>query len=183
MSKIPSILGVVLLASGLMGCDTEDFEEFIDDITDPSQDYCPGIGDLRQAALDEINAARALSRNCGNDYYSRASELTWNSRIYEAALDHAKDMAEYNYLAHTGSDGSNPGQRLDYAGYDWRSYGENVGAGYNSVESVVENWLDSPGHCANLMNEDAWEFALACADAPDSADYDMYWTLVLAEPW
>jgi len=77
-----------------------------------------------------------------------------------AALRHTQDMAYNGYreasaqepdAPHNGSDGSTPQQRITAAGYDWRVSGENVAAGY-ALADMVTAWLNSPGHCQNIMN-------------------------------
>ena len=57
------------------------------------------------------------------------------------------------YFAHIGSDGSTAGSRIEEAGYNWRTYGENIGQGYKSEEEVIEGWLHSAGHCKNIMSK------------------------------
>jgi uncharacterized protein YkwD len=56
--------------------------------------------------------------------------LTANSALTSAAAVHSNDMADNNFFSHTGSDGSNPGQRISRAGYSYYTYGENIAAGY-----------------------------------------------------
>jgi len=113
-----------------------------------------------QRILDEVNAARAVARNCGSTHYDATTPLTWNALLAAAALRHTQDMAYNGYreasaqepdAPHTGSDGSTPQQRITAAGYDWRVSGENVAAGY-ALADMVTAWLNSPGHCQNIMN-------------------------------
>jgi uncharacterized protein YkwD len=61
-------------------------------------------------------------------------------------------MSDHQSMSHTGSDGSSPGDRITRAGYDWRTYGENVAYGYPTPESVMAGWMSSPGHKANILN-------------------------------
>ena len=56
------------------------------------------------------------------------------------------------YLGHTGSDGSSAGDRIDRVGYAWRSFAENAATGQYSPAEVVEGWMNSPGHRANILN-------------------------------
>ena len=60
-------------------------------------------------------------------------------------------MARRNYFEHRGRDGSQPKDRVLRAGYDPRLSGENIAFGPETAEEVVAGWLDSPGHCANIM--------------------------------
>lgn len=112
-----------------------------------------------QTILDAVNAARATARTCGGTAFPAVPPLTWNAQLADAARAHSADMAQNGYLgtasdagaAHTGSDGSTPQQRITKAGYVWRVSGENVAAGY-TVGDVVVGWLNSPGHCSNIMS-------------------------------
>jgi uncharacterized protein YkwD len=89
-------------------------------------------------------------------------------------------MADNNYFSHTGSDGSNAGQSVSATGYSWRAWGENIAAGDATVESVVTGWLDSPGHCGNIMNPIVTEMG-AASTSNSSADFQIYWTQVFAD--
>ncbi|MFJ4468208.1 CAP domain-containing protein [Streptomyces sp. NPDC089424] len=80
------------------------------------------------------------------------SAVKLNAELTDAAQDHSADMASHRKMSHTGSDGSDPGQRITKAGYDWRTYGENVAYGYSSPEQVMDGWMSSPGHKKNILN-------------------------------
>ncbi|MGB1206155.1 MAG: CAP domain-containing protein [Chitinophagales bacterium] len=81
--------------------------------------------------------------------------------LTKAARYHAKNMAENNYFSHTSEDSNGseicaPFSRIG-AFYDWIAAAENIAAGYNSPESVVEGWINSPGHYANLISPYVYE--------------------------
>ena len=78
--------------------------------------------------------------------------VTWNDILAKVALDHSIDMDQNNYFSHTGLDGSSPGDRLTQAGYIWTSYGENIAFNYPDEQSVMNAWLQSEGHCKNIMD-------------------------------
>ncbi|MFI8503318.1 CAP domain-containing protein [Streptomyces sp. NPDC085524] len=96
--------------------------------------------------------------------------LTLNSKLTQAAQAHSADMAAHSNMSHTGSDGSDPGARITRAGYAWSSYGENVAYGYSTPEKVMEGWMNSPGHRANILNCSFKEIGIGLAQ-PNS-----YWT-------
>jgi uncharacterized protein YkwD len=132
--------------------------------------------------LELINQARSVSRQCGyKGYFEATSPVTWNEKLYEAALQHSKNMANLNFFDHTGLDGSNPGDRIKAQGYDWWTYMENIAAGQNTASEAIAGWLESPGHCANIMNTDITEIGLAYAENTSSS-YGIYWTLNGAAP-
>ena len=78
--------------------------------------------------------------------------VTANSTLATAAQRHSEDMASTGTMSHTGSDGSDPGERITRAGYAWSTYGENVAYGYSTPEQVMQGWMTSPGHKANILN-------------------------------
>ena len=93
------------------------------------------------------------------------------------------DMANNNFFSHTGSDGKSVDTRATRAGYTWSAVGENIAAGIplSSVSAVMEAWLKSPGHCANIMSSTYTEFGAAKISNPSST-YNAYWTQVFARP-
>lgn len=98
------------------------------------------------------------------------SPLTLNAKLSKAAQDHSADMASHQNMSHTGSDGSDPGQRITTAGYTWSAYGENVAFGYSTPEAVMAGWMSSPGHKRNILDCDFKEIGVGLAQ-PGS-----YWT-------
>ncbi len=127
-----------------------------------------------QQLLNGVNAARAKGTTCGNTFYAPVSRLSLDLLLVQAAQAHSEDMLARGVLSHTGADGSNPGQRIARTGYKAATWGENAAAGYGSPDSVVKGWLNSPGHCWNIMNPAFTELGGARAGN--------YWTLVLARP-
>lgn len=71
-----------------------------------------------------------------------------------AADVHSQDMATANSVSHTGSDGSQPWERMTEEGYTWSMAGENIAAGptLGTAQSVFDIWMGSPGHRANILN-------------------------------
>ncbi|MEX2366451.1 MAG: CAP domain-containing protein [Pseudohongiellaceae bacterium] len=69
--------------------------------------------------------------------------------------------------------------RVTATGYTWSAVGENIAAGYSSVEEVMQGWLKSPGHCRNIMSDQFSEFGVSRVDVSD-ADFPSYWTQVFA---
>jgi Cysteine-rich secretory protein family len=142
----------------------------------------PLIPDLvARRVLDLVNAARAEGRQCGDDRYEPAEPVTLSRTLSDAALGHVRDMAERGSASHTGSDGSDSGERITRAGYTWHASGENVAAGQADADAVVAAWLGSPGHCATLMAPYFTETGIAFALAPGK-DPGIYWTQVFAAP-
>ncbi len=78
--------------------------------------------------------------------------LVHNDKLRLAAYLHSKDMSDNDYFSHTGLDGSSPGERISRQGYGFRRWAENIAWGYRTPEAVVEGWMNSSGHRANILN-------------------------------
>ena len=91
-------------------------------------------------------------------------------------------MATKNYFSHTSADGRTMAERINAAGYAWSALGENIAAGYPSVNAVVDGWMSSDGHCANLMNPNFRDIGFACVAGTSTSSYRTYWTLDLGKP-
>lgn len=134
-----------------------------------------------QALLDLLNAARGRARRCGADDYAAAPPLRWNAALARAALEHSNDMARHNAFSHIGTDGSHPAERMARAGYTSRFMGENIAAGQVTPQEAVRSWLESPDHCANIMNPEFRDTGGASVSARAS-ELGTYWTEIFAAP-
>ena len=77
--------------------------------------------------------------------------LQWDEDLARAAQEHSDDMARNNYMSHTGLDGSSPSDRIKRETSRFNSWAENVASGRRTPESVVEAWMNSSGHKANIL--------------------------------
>ena len=91
--------------------------------------------------------------------------LTRNALLDAAAQAHADDMRANNFFSHTGSDGSNPGDRATTAGYSWTAIGENIGQGNQSPEDMMNLWMNSSDHRANILDPSFTELGVGINDA------------------
>ena len=138
------------------------------------------LANFEAEAMALVNAYRAAGASCGSEgSFPPAAPLSWNAQLTQAALVHSDDMVALNFFSHTGSNGSNAGQRATAAGYVWQSWGENIAAGQPTVAVVMAGWLASPGHCANLMRAGFRDIGLACVSGGAGNTYRSYWTMVL----
>lgn len=128
-----------------------------------------------QKLLDMINTARAQPRTCGTQDFAATAPLAWNATLGTAAQGHSRAMANNNFFDHLDRDGRTPGDRAELAGYAGQQVGENIAAGQDTPRKVVDGWLASAGHCANLMNPQFRELGAAYATDPKS-DAGVYWT-------
>lgn len=114
---------------------------------------------------------------------SGLDSLVPNPRLQDAAERHAQDLAD-NLMdegGHTGSDGSTYKERIIEENYfvNWKviinyAIGENVAVsnlGDYTINDVVNAWMDSPGHRANILNENYTETGIACVTGDDGNTY------------
>ncbi len=101
--------------------------------------------------------------------------LSYSEELTVAARRHSQDMGDQNYFSHTSLDGREFYERIADAGYDYRSCGENIAAGYASPEAVVEGWMNSDGHRANILDPDYCDIGVGYA-AVGGSQYYHYWT-------
>jgi uncharacterized protein YkwD len=79
--------------------------------------------------------------------------LRLDTRLRTAARQHSADMARFGFFSHTGQDGSDPGKRMRAAGYPANTgWAENIARGYPDPDAVMDGWMNSPGHRANILN-------------------------------
>jgi uncharacterized protein YkwD len=141
-----------------------------------------GLPDFAAAALQRINDLRAAGATCGSHgAFAPAAALAWNAQLNQAASAHSQDMATQNYFSHTSADGRSMSDRINATGYSWSALGENIAAGYLSVNAVLDGWMSSDGHCANLMSPGFSEVGLACVPGTAASSYNTYWTMDLAK--
>ncbi|WP_435971643.1 CAP domain-containing protein [Streptomyces sp. Qhu_M48] len=83
---------------------------------------------------------------------SGCGPLRAEGRLRAAAQGHADDMAARDYYEHADPEGRDAGDRMSGAGYDWSSWAENIHRGPKTPARVMEDWMGSPGHRANILN-------------------------------
>jgi uncharacterized protein YkwD len=131
------------------------------------------------AALNAINTARASARSCGGKPFPAAPALRWSTKLEAAARAHSADMRDRDYFAHEHPSGPTLSSRLKTVDYTWSAYGENIAAGYGSLSSVMTGWLNSPGHCSNIMSANFTEVGLALVNGGSKRTH---WTMNLGKP-
>jgi uncharacterized protein YkwD len=136
---------------------------------------------LASQVLRLVNDARTRGTHCGQRVFAPAPPLVLSGTLTDVAFGHAADMAEHDYFEHQGLNGQSPADRVRAMGYREKRVGENIAYGPKSVEDVVQGWLDSPGHCENIMDPRFAEMGIAYA-AGRSGRHGLHWVQVFAEP-
>jgi uncharacterized protein YkwD len=104
--------------------------------------------------------------------------LKLEAKLSEAALVHARDMADRQAMGHEGGDGSTPQQRVVNAGYHYLATGENVARGYEGVPGVMQGWMESPPHRKNIL-ADFSEIGVARVEGKEGKPY---WCVEFGKP-
>lgn len=110
---------------------------------EPAQPTATG-GNAEDQVVGIVNAERA-DAGCG--------PLKVDDRITAAAQAHAEDMAAKDYFSHDSQDGRTFDQRIRNAGYPSPG-AENIAVGARTADQVMQMWMDSDGHRANILNCD-----------------------------
>ncbi len=126
--------------------------------------------EFEQQVINLVNKERA---KYGLTPLTRSEGLT-NAARYQAA-----DMSQDNYFSHDTLDREcgtlvkkcGPWERI--ANYSSGAIGENAAAGYHSPEAVMQGWMNSPGHRANILNPNTR--AIGVGFYQGSGDYHSYW--------
>jgi uncharacterized protein YkwD len=143
-----AVLGLLVLASA---CVTPASPTEV-----PDPPAAGGTSEVATAIVQQTNAERA---NAG------APALRASARLNQAAQLHADQMARMGRLEHvlSGAQYPRPEDRLAAAGYQWSSYAENVAMGQTSVAAVMDAWMHSSGHRANILSTSNTEIGVGFA--------------------
>jgi uncharacterized protein YkwD len=153
--------------------------------TAPSRSTSAIANPMSEQEIDDfiqaINQYRAEGASCGSQgVFGAQAPLVWNQKLAVAAQVHSNDQYEMNQMSHTGSDGSSPSKRIERQGYEWSSVRENVASGYFfSISQLAKAWMDSDGHCVNMMASNVTELGIAATRLDNG---NGFWTLKLAKP-
>lgn len=143
----------LFICFGLLGfysCQKEDITNRTPPVTNPSGTPASTVNET--VMLQLVNNVRQSGCACGSTLMPPVGAVTWNDQLESAALSHSNDMFSNNYFSHTGLNGSTAGERIVAAGYNWKAYGENIAKGYATEQAVMDGWLNSEGHCKNIMS-------------------------------
>src|SRR5690554_1088653 len=156
--------GIALYFLILVFCLNSCEEDHIDEVLSSKPDA--------EKLLEIVNNYRQNGCYCGTQYFPPTDPVVWNELLEAAAQRHSDDMNENDFISHTGSDGSTMGDRVSDTGYNWSVVGENISFGAKTEEEAIERWMNSDGHCGNIMNP--YHKNMGVARSGD------YWTQVLA---
>ena len=78
--------------------------------------------------------------------------LTYDWELSRVARIKSQDMKDNNYFAHNSPVYGTPFQMIKNFGISYRTAGENIAKGYATLQAVVNGWMNSSGHRANILN-------------------------------
>ena len=90
--------------------------------------------------------------------------LSADDRLMRAANDRMRHMEEESYWGHHSPDGLSPFSWVTLRSYEFRSVGENLACGFDTAAMLVEAWMESPGHRANILSKDYEDCGIAIID-------------------
>ena len=85
------------------------------------------------------------------------------NRLDRSAALFSLYMGKAGFFEHVGPDGVEPGTRMERQGYDWSWWGENIAWGYRTPQEVLESWMNSPGHRANILSPNFTDLGVGIA--------------------
>jgi uncharacterized protein YkwD len=129
-----------------------------------------GILPMEQQLIDLINADRITKG---------LPPVKLNSKLLKAAREHSTDMAKNNFLAHSGTDGSNLGSRLTKQGYAWTAAGEDLAAGQATAKIVYDSWAADSAKRSIFEDFSYEDIGVGCAYT-NTATFHQYWTMDIA---
>ncbi|MEM8922033.1 MAG: CAP domain-containing protein [Actinomycetota bacterium] len=133
----------------------------------------PGAGGDDAAVQQQVLAITNQERAAAG-----CPALTLNAQLNTAADAHSEDMLVNDYFDHTDLRGGAPWDRAAAAGYQGRGIGENIALGYADAADVMNGWMNSPGHRANILNCSYQELGVGYArnDSSSGGFRQIYWT-------
>lgn len=103
------------------------------------------LNEFEQQVVDLTNQERAKNG---------LSALKIDPTLSKMAREKSRDMSANNYFDHNSPTYGSPFDMMKHYGIDYRSAGENIAMGQRTPQEVVDGWMNSPGHRANILNAD-----------------------------
>ena len=123
----------------------------------------PPLISSRESANAQLSVFGVISRtNAQRQQIGNLSALKENTKLNSAAEAKLKDMFVQQYFEHTSPQGRGPADLAKTAGYEYIAVGENLALGnFENDRVLVQDWMDSPGHRANILNTGYEEIGVA----------------------
>lgn len=99
--------------------------------------------------------------------------LIGDSQISSVARKKSQDMCDNNYFDHQSPTYGSPFDMLKKFGISYHTAGENIAAGQTTAAKVMDSWMNSPGHRANILNPNFTRIGVGFVKG---GSYATYWT-------
>lgn len=150
-------------------------------VTDATEDWPADWSTMEEEVVELVNRERFVGASCGGvPMAGGLTPLEMDAVIRGTARGHSEDMADRDFFDHRNPDGDLPEDRMTADGFTGAlPWGENIAAGAWDAPTVVEGWMDSPGHCANIM-EPGFTVIGVGYFYDEASSWGHYWTQVFA---
>nr|MDJ0976655.1 CAP domain-containing protein [Planctomycetota bacterium] len=141
----------------------------------------PGSGDVMSAA-EEQYALEVLVLSNQERQQAGVPALAYDQPASQVAYDHCLFQQAQGFISHEGPGGNAPWDRLTDAGISWRTAGENVAVGQPTPAAVVQAWVNSPGHYANMVNGAFTNLGMGVQEGAGGVYSGPWWTQLFYTP-
>ena len=138
------------------------------DDSSKNEQVSAGQSSMTSQVVNLVNSERAAQG---------LTALQKDSRLAALAQQKAEDMAKNQYFSHTSPTYGSAFDMLKAAGYSYKTAGENIAMGQKSAASVMDGWVHSSGHRANILHTSYEKIGVGYAV---SADGTPYWVQIFA---
>ncbi|ARK31239.1 CAP domain-containing protein [Halalkalibacter krulwichiae] len=128
---------------------------------EPQSQPTEGISEIEQQVIDLTNVER---RNNG------LPDLQADASLSNVARAKSNDMQQNNYFSHTSPTYGSPFDMMRDFGVQYNTAGENIAQGQRTPEEVVQAWMNSEGHRANILNREYTHIGVGYQESGN------YWT-------
>lgn len=140
-----------------------------------SESPSEGGGQTEQTASEAQEVLRLVNEQRAQH---GLAALTLSDKLCELAELKAEDMVANNYFDHTSPTYGTPFDMLKQFGVSYRSAGENIAAGQRTPEEVMNAWMNSSGHRANILSANYTELGVGAA----IGQRGIYWVQLFRKP-
>lgn len=129
--------------------------------------YVPILDDVKQIENEVVR----LTNQQRAKYGLPPLQIDW--QLARVARYKSVDMRDKNYFSHQSPTYGSPFTMIKNFGISYRTAAENIAAGQQTPQEVVNAWMNSPGHRANILNKDFTHIGVGYAKG---GSYGHYWT-------
>ena len=165
ISRINNIFGVNIPDNTLPPEQTPNPDSGNQSGTEQLSDY-----EFKMQVLELVNQERAANG---------LNSLAWSDDAAAVAQAHAEDMASRDYFNHSTPEGLSPSDRINNTGISWTRNAENIAAGQQTPQEVMDAWMNSPGHRRNILTPELENLGIGIARG---GSYGIYWVQVFITP-